>query len=329
MSTRQDMRRLFLQGMASVAAGAIGLKSRSVFAANYPSRAISVINPFAPGSVSDAAARITAQLLSEELGQPVVVENRVGAGGLLAGKAVARAQPDGYTLLLTASSSHSGIALYQDTPFDPVNDFTHITRIGSFPSFIAVNPSVPVNSIVELVEYAKKNPGELSYGHGNNMGRIVGESLKRRTEVDIVRVGYRSSPAAVTDLIAGHIGMMLPDMATGLPHVKEGTVKPLAVFTKERSELMPTVPTLDETVMPGFELLPWCGLSGPANLPPQIVQVLATALERNLKKPEIQQKYLKAGVGPFWAGPKEFTKYVAEQQINWTALIKEAQIEPL
>ncbi|HWL27615.1 MAG TPA: tripartite tricarboxylate transporter substrate binding protein, partial [Burkholderiaceae bacterium] len=228
MDAELRKRRILLQGMAGMFATGIGMRAREASAANYPVRPITIVNPFSPGSVSDAAARITAQLLSDGLGQPVVVENRVGAGGLVAGKAVVRAHPDGYTLLLTASSSHSGVALYKDIPFDPVKDFTHIARIGSFPSFIAVNPSVPVNSITELVDYARKNPGKLTYGHGNNMGRIVGESFKRRTGVDIVRAGYRSSPAAVTDLIAGHIQMMLPDMNTGLSHVKAGKIKPLA-----------------------------------------------------------------------------------------------------
>lgn len=329
MDTQQRRRRLLLGGMAGTLGAAAGATARPALAqSGYPTRAITIVNPFAPGSVSDAAARITAELLSEGLGQAVVVENRVGAGGLLAGRAVARAEPDGYTLLLTASSSHSGTALYKSMPFDPVNDFTHIARIGSFPSFIAVNPSLPIHSITELVEYAKKNPGKLSYGHGNNMGQIVGESLKRRTGIDIVRVGYRSNPAAVVDLIAGHIQVMMPDLNTGLSHVKSGKIRPLAVFTKARSAEMPSVPTLHETVMPSFELLPWCGLSAPANLPPSIVQRLSDVLEASMKRPAVRERFLQSGVGPFWGDHNEFKAYVVQQLENWTALIKEADIEP-
>ena len=169
---------------------------------DYPRRAVTIVNPFTPGSISDAAARIVGQSLQEQFGQPFVVENKVGGGGLLAGSAVARAAPDGYTLMLTASSSFSGAALYKSMPYDPVKDFTHVARIGCFPCFIAVHPGVPAKTIGEFVAYAKANPDKLSYGHGNNVGQIVGEILKLRTGIKLVRVPYRSSPAAVTDLIS-------------------------------------------------------------------------------------------------------------------------------
>ena len=208
---------------------------------------VTIVNPFAPGSISDAAARIIGQSLQQELGQPFIVENKVGAGGLLAATTVQRAQPDGYTLLLTASSAFSGAAPYKSLPFDPVKDFAHIARIGSFPSFIAVNPGVPAETIGALVAYAKANPSKLSYGHGNNVGQIVGEAFKRRTGVDILRVAYRSNPAAVTDLIAGHIQLMVPDLNAGLASVRSGKIRALAVFTRERSPAMPDVPSLHES----------------------------------------------------------------------------------
>jgi putative tricarboxylic transport membrane protein len=319
-------RRQFAGGAA--ATGALLFDVRHGRADTYPQKPVTIVNPFAPGSISDAAARIIGQSLQQELGQPFIVENKVGAGGLLAATTVQRAQPDGYTLLLTASSAFSGAALYKSLPFDPVKDFTHIARIGSFPSFIAVHPGVPAETIGALVAYAKANPGKLTYGHGNNLGQIVGETFKRRTGIDILRVAYRSNPAAVTDLIAGHIQMMVPDLNTGLPSVRSGRIRALAVFTRERSPAMPDVPSLHETVMPGFSILPWCGLSAPRNLPQPIIGVLAKAVEKALANPAVQQRFADSGVGLFGGGPQEFADYIKAQLANWTALIKETGIQP-
>jgi tripartite-type tricarboxylate transporter receptor subunit TctC len=295
---------------------------------SYPTRAISIVGPFAPGSVSDGVARVLANRMQTEYGVSCIVENKVGGGGLLASQTVARSSADGYTLQLTASSVFSGAALYKSLPFDVLKDFTHIARIGGFPCFIAVNPSLPVRSMNELVAYAKANPGKLSYGHGNNMGQIVGETLKRRTGIEIVRVAYRSNPAAVTDLVAGHIQIMIPDFLTGLAQAKAGHIRPLAVFTKTRNPALPEVPTCDETVMPGFELLPWCGLSGPANLPPEIVTRLAKTVEDALGDPDVRERFTNVGCEVFWGGPQEFQAYIAAQLANWTTLVKEAGILP-
>jgi tripartite-type tricarboxylate transporter receptor subunit TctC len=320
-------RRRFAGGMAA-AAGSLLAGVRHGRANSYPQKPVTIVNPFAAGSISDAAARIVGQYLQQELGQPFVVENKVGAGGLLAGTAVQRAQPDGYTLMLTASSSFSGAALYKSMPFDPVTDFTHIARIGSFPSFIAVHPAVPAQTIAELVAHARANPGKLSYGHGNNVGQVVGETLKKRTGIDIVRVAYRSSPAGVSDLIAGHIQIMVPDLNTGLAAVRSGRIRALAMLNHGRIPQLPDVPSLHETVMPGFDILPWCGLSAPANLPQPVVDVLGKAMQKALADPAIQKRITDAGVGLFPGGPQEFQDYVKAQLANWTAVIKEAGIQP-
>jgi len=320
-------RQVLSYGLASASAGLM-LSSRLSASERYPARPVTIINQFAPGSISDAAARLLAQSLHEQLGQPFIVENRVGAGGLLAATTVARAKPDGYTLLATASSLHSGAALYKELPIDPMKDFTHIARIGSYPSFIAVRSELPIATIKELVTYAKSKGGKMTYGHGNNMGRMIGEIFKLRTGAPLTRVPYRSNPTAMTDLVGGQIDMMLPDQNTGMPHVKSGRARPLAVFTKERSRVLPDVPTLDETVMPGFDVLPWGGLSGPANMPPEVVATLEQAVEKMLSDPKMQKQFRTAGVEVFWGGHKEFETYVRDQLTNWTALIKEAGIPP-
>ena len=239
-------------------------------AQTYPTRPVTIVTPFAAGSVTDATARSIAAHLQEALGQTFIVENRAGAGGMLAASAVAKAAPDGHTLLITTNSTHSAApGLFKSVPYDPIKDFTPVARIGSFPSLIAVNPGQPIKSMQELVAFAKANPGKLSIAHGNSTGHITIEALKQRTKIDIARVPYRSNPAAMADLIAGHIPLMVPDFGTGLPQLKAQKIRPLAVLTRERSATLPDVPSLHETVMPNYDLLAWAGLFAPAGLPPR------------------------------------------------------------
>jgi tripartite-type tricarboxylate transporter receptor subunit TctC len=314
---------------AGTALWLVGVTVSPVLAEAWPTRTVTIVTPFAAGSVTDATARIVGQILQEALGRPVVVENKAGAGGLIAAQAVARAEPDGYTLLLTTNSTHSAApALFKKVPYDPIKDFTAIARIGSFPSVVVVNPSVKVNTIQELVAYAKANPGKLSYGHGNSTGYIAGEAIKNQAGIDIVHVSYRSNPAAVTDLIAGHIPMMIPDLNNALPQIAEKNMRPLAVLTKTRSASLPDVPTLDETVIPGFDLMAWAGLFGPANLPPEVVQTLARTLKAGLAKPEMLEKLKSSGIEPYWGDTDEFKAYVASELVKWTTVIKAARIEP-
>ena len=299
------------------------------FAEDYPSRPVTILTPFAAGSATDTAARLIGKYLQDALGQPFVVENRDGAGGMIAAEAVARAVPDGYTILLTSNSTHSAApALFKTVPYDPIKDFTPIARIGSFPSFIAVTPDLPVKTIQELVAYAKANPGKINAGYGNSTGRITTETFKRRLNLDITPVAYRSNPAAVTDLMAGHIQMGVPDFSTGLPMLKAEKIRPLAVLTKERDPTLPDVPTLNETVMPGYDLLAWTGIFGPAGMPQKAVDTLAKPIEAALSKPEVRDRFRDAGVEIFWIGPAGFSDYVKTELVKWTTLIKSAGIEP-
>ncbi len=182
--------------------------------------------------------------------------------------------------------------------------------------------------MTELVAYAKANPGKLVYGHGNSTGQIVGETLKHRLGLDIIRVAYRSNPAAVTDLIAGHIPLMIADFNTGLPQLREQKVRALAVLTKQRNSVLPDVPTLDETVMPGFDILAWAGIFAPANTPPEVVDRLAKEIHKSLSTPELRKRFTDAGIDVFWSGPSEFADFVKTELVKWTSIIKEAGIEP-
>jgi tripartite-type tricarboxylate transporter receptor subunit TctC len=298
-------------------------------AEDYPSRPVTILTPFAAGSATDTAARLVSKYLQEALGQPFVIENRDGAGGMLAAEAVAHAQPDGYTLLLTSNSTHSAApGLFKRVPYDPIKDFTPIARIGSFPSFIAVTNDLPVKSMAELVAYAKANPGKVTAGYGNSTGRITVEIIKRQLNIDIVPVAYRSNPAAVTDLMAGHIQMGVPDFSTGLAMAKSGKFRPLAVLTKDRDPALPDIPTLDATVMPGFDLLAWTGMFGPAGMPKEVVDKLAAPIEKALANEDVRQRFRDVGVEVYWIGPAGFTGYVKDELMKWTTLIKAANIEP-
>jgi tripartite-type tricarboxylate transporter receptor subunit TctC len=298
-------------------------------AQTYPTRPVTIITPFAAGSVTDATARSIAAHLQEALGQPFIVENRAGAGGMPAASAVAKAAPDGHTLFITTNSTHSAApGLFKAVPYDPIKDFTPVARIGSFPSLIAANPNVPFKSMQELVAYAKANPGKLSIAHGNSTGHITIEAFKQRAGINIARVPYRSNPAAITDLVAGHIPLMVPDFGTALPQLKAQKIRPLAVLTRERSTTLPDVPTPHETVMPNSDLLAWAGMFAPAGLPPAVAERISGELQKFLSKPEVRDRLLNSGVEVFYTGPKEFDAYVRSELVKWTGLIKEAGIQP-
>ena len=315
--------------LAAICALFVDLSNTANGAEPYPTRSVTIITPFAAGSVTDAAARLIGQHLQDALGQTFVIENKAGAGGLIAASTVARAKPDGYTLLLTTNSTHSVVyGLFKSVPYDPIADFTPIARVGNFPSFVAVNIGLPINTMAELVVYAKANPGKLSYGVGNSTAQIVGETLKKRTGIDIIRVAYRSNPMAMTDLVAGHIPMMIPDFNTGLPQLKAQKIRALAVLTKARNPVLPDVPTLHETVMPNFDILAWAGMFGPANMPPEAVKVLSDELQKALAKPEIKDRLTAAGTEVYFSGPAEFSAFVKSELPKWTAMIKEAGIQP-
>jgi tripartite-type tricarboxylate transporter receptor subunit TctC len=304
------------------------LTASAAAAETYPVRTVTIVTPFAAGSATDAAARLVGQFLQEALGQTFVVENKAGAGGLIAANAVARASPDGYTLLLTTNSTHSAVGLFKNVPYDPIKDFTPIARLGNFPSFVAVNAALPVTSMAELVAHAKANPGKLSYGTGNSTGVIVGEMLKKRTGIDVVRVSYRSNPPALADLVAGHIQMMIPDVSNGLPQVKAQKIRPLAVLTKQHNPAMPEVPTLDETVMPGFETLAWTGMFAPAGTPPEVVAVLAGEMRKMLSRPDSRERFAASNVWVLFQEPSDFAAFVKSELVTYSAMIKEAGIEP-
>jgi putative tricarboxylic transport membrane protein len=321
--------RSFICALIAGCAALCAIATSPAAAQTYPSRPVTFVLPFAAGSSTDAAARLVAQQLQAALGQTFLVENKAGAGGMLAASTVARAPNDGYTLLLTTNSTHSAAnGLYKSVPYDPIRDFTPVVRIGGFPNFVAIHPDLPIKTPAELVAYAKANPGKLNYGVGNSTGHIVGETVKRRTGIDMVRVSYRSNPMAVPDLISGRLSLMFLEFTNGMPQIRAQKVRPIGVIMRERSPLLPDVPTLGETIMPGFDIMPWVGIFGPANMPAEVVKVLARELEKMVAKPDVREQFSTSGMDVYWIGAEEFPAFVKSELVKWTAMIKEAGIEP-
>jgi tripartite-type tricarboxylate transporter receptor subunit TctC len=298
-------------------------------AADYPIRPIRVVVPFVAGGGTDLLARLVSQRLGDLLGQQIVVDNRGGAASTLGTQIVAKAAPDGYTLLMGGNTTHSAApALFKKLQYDPVKDFTAIARLGKYTSFIAANNQQPFDTIQGLVAYAKANPGKLSYGHGNSTGQITGETLKKKLGIDMARVSYTSNANAMTDLLGNNIQVMVPDMLNGAPHLQAGKIKALAFVMKEHSPILPNVPTVHETLIKDFEVLPWVGVFGPANLPPEIAKRVADGVKRMLSKKDIVDKISKMGCEPYFLQNGEFAAFVKSDMPTWAAHAKLAGIEP-
>jgi putative tricarboxylic transport membrane protein len=246
---------------------------------DYPSRPITIVAVFGPGSASDTICRIIADKLSPLLGQPVIVEDRPGADGALAALYVHHQPADGYTLLMGTNSPLSADPfIHRGLGYDPIKDFVPITRVGSFTLMLVVNPNLPIHSIKDLLDYAKVNPGKLSFASGNTAGIVGGYTLAKWGEISMLHVPYKTTGPALGDIIAGRVSMMFADFTTAMPHVEAGTVRPLAISRIARSSLHPDLPTMDEAGVTGFNLDAWAGLVAPAGTPAPIVTKLNGAL---------------------------------------------------
>jgi tripartite-type tricarboxylate transporter receptor subunit TctC len=313
----------------ALVAACVALFSLAAQAQTYPERPITVIVPFGAGSATDTVTRVIGQHLSNALKQNVIVENRPGANGALAASYVARAAPDGYTLIMGTNSPHSAAPfLTKNVGYDPVKDFAPITRVGSFTLLLVVNPQVPVKSIAELVAYAKANPGKLSFASGNTSGIVAGETLKAWAGIDILHVPYKSAPPALNDVLAGRVSMMFTDLTTGMPHVKANSLLALGSTRKMRSKLFPEVPSLHEAGVTDFEMDSWAGMFAPANTPPEIIRLLNAELRKIIDSAEVKGRLGTVGFEAFSTTSDEFGDFVKVQLGKWAKMIKDAGIEP-
>jgi tripartite-type tricarboxylate transporter receptor subunit TctC len=316
------MKRLLL---ALVAAAAV-VVDPALSADDFPSRPITFVPVFGPGSASDTVCRIIGDQLSAELKTSVVVEPRPGADGAIAATYVSRAAPDGYTLMLATNSPLSAAPFLIKTSYDAIKDFTPVSRVGSFTLMIVVNPSVPIHSLAELVSYAKANPGKLSFASGNTAGIVAIATINRWAGTDIVHVPYKTTPPALQDVMAGRVSMMLADFTTASPHVKSGALRAIAVSRIKRSSLFPDLPTIDESGLTGFNLDTWAAFVAPAKTPPAVVTKLNAALRKVIDQPDVQAKFKNVGFEGFSSTPEELGDYIKVQLTMWGKMIKDAGI---
>ena len=299
----------------------VGLATTAlVHAQAFPTKPIMLVVPFAAGSGTDAVARAVASQLQDRLKQPVIVENKAGANAQIAAQYVARAAPDGYTLLMTTNTSHSANpSLVLNLKYDPIKDFTPVARVGELPFALAVHPSLPARTLAELLDYARANPGKLSYATPNSTSLVAMETIKHIAKVDIV---------GVTDLIGGQVPVYVVDLGSGMGTLKSDKIRALAITTAQPSPLLPGIPPIGQTVK-GFDLTSWNGIFGPAGMPPAVVQRLNTELQAVLADKELQAKLAQIGF-QVWPSktPEEFAKYVADQLTHWRTLIQQAGIKP-
>ncbi len=298
-------------------------------AQDFPSRNIKFVVPFAAGSATDAVARILGDHVSKTLGKPVVVENLAGASGVIAAQNVARAEPDGHTVLITTNTTHgANQSLLKSVPYDAVGGFEAIGKIGTITLALTTHPSVPAKTVAELVAHAKANPGKLTFGAGSSSSRIAGEMLKSMAGIDLTYVPYRSNPQAITDLLGGQISIVFADISTTMPQVRAGKVNGLAVSTASRSALAPELPTMAEAGVAGYDLAAWFAAFAPAKTPAPVVEALHKAIAAALADKATQDRLLAAGIEPEGSSPEALRAFVVAEIAKWADIVKKAGIQP-
>jgi tripartite-type tricarboxylate transporter receptor subunit TctC len=299
-------------------------------AQTYPSKPIRIIVPFPAGGIADVFARILGAKFNEAWGQPVVVENRAGAGGNIGAEAVAKAPADGYTLVMGNVGTHAvNASLFRNLPYDPVRDFTPVALVMEAESLLAVHPAVGANTPAELIALARANPGKLTFGSAGpgTAGHLAGELFKSMARVDMAHIPYKGSVPAITDLLAGQTSMVFATMPTVLPHVKAGKLKGLAVLGLQRSAAAPEIPTLDESGLKGFEVNNWIGIFGPAGMPRDVTLKLNGEILTVMRTPDVQKRLLTEGARFTAATPEQFAAFVASEAAKWGKLIREVGVK--
>ena len=300
--------------------------SLSAYAQPFPSKPVRLIVPFPPGGAVDYYARAVQNRLQETFGQPILIENRSGAGGMVGADLVVKAAPDGYTLLVgNIASLAMNVGLYSKMTYDPRKDLTPIIRTVAVNYVMTVHPSVPARSVKELIDHAKANPGKLSYGSAGSGSapHLATELLKQRAGIDMVHVPFKGGGPMVADLLGGQIHIVIADQANLMPHVKAGKLRALAVGTLERSASYPDIPTIAESGFPGFEARAWQGIAGPANLPADIVTQLNAAFAKAMAFPEVHQRLLDGGLDPITGTPEAFAAFIRSEIDKWSRVAKD------
>ncbi|MFG5779062.1 Bug family tripartite tricarboxylate transporter substrate binding protein [Comamonas sp. J-3] len=321
---RSTARRTVLRAVAAATMGA-ALMPAAFAADKFPSKPITMVVPFVAGGTTDILARIVGQSLGEELGQPVIIDNRAGAGGNIGGQFAARSAADGYTIFMgTVGTNAINEWLYKKMPFNPNKDFAPLTRVANVPNLLVANPQQPFKDVKELIAYGQANPGKVNFGSSGSGSSIhlSGELFKMMTKVDMVHIPYKGSAPAVTDLLGNQIAIMFDNMPSAIQHVRSGKLRPLAVTTAKRSPELPDVPTVAEAGVPGYEATSWFGLFAPAKVPADVQAKLHAAIIKVLQKPDVIKKIADQGGEVVTESQAEFAKFIAAENEKWKKVVK-------
>jgi tripartite-type tricarboxylate transporter receptor subunit TctC len=321
--------RLFSLQRLAFALLAIATLHGPALAQDYPNRPITLMVPLAPGGGMDFIARTIGQKLSERLGKPILVENRPGGGTVVATVALAKAPPDGYTLLMAANGFTINASLYQKIPYDPLKDFSPVTLFALIPNILVVHPSLPVRTVRDLIALTRAKPDELTHGSSGtgSPGHLAGEVFKQMTKVKFVHIAYKGSSQAVVDLLGGHLQLAFPTIPVVAQHVRSGRLRALGVTGSRRSASLPDVSTIDEAGVRGYEVVGWYGVLAPAGVPKDIVARLNAEIVKALRAPDLQERLLRDGAEPVGNAPEEFRAYIEADVGKWAGVINAAGIK--
>ncbi|MBL8357504.1 MAG: tripartite tricarboxylate transporter substrate binding protein [Delftia acidovorans] len=317
-------RRTLLGAAAALAAWSTAGAQPSAGAQAYPKAPIRVVVPYPPGGPTDVVGRVVTTRLGEALGQPLVVDNKAGASGMVGAALVAKAPADGYTLLVNASIHVINPYVYASAPYDAFRDFEPVTQLVDVPLVLVVGSQLPVRNVQELIAWAKAHPGQVNFGSAGNASsqHLSGELFRLKTGAQMQHVPYKGSSPALTDLMGGQIQLMFDSMPSAMPFIASGRLRALAVTSERRSPSLPDVPTMEEAGMPGFRTSTWYGLWAPKNTPQDVVQKLWTESRRVLAEPQIAAQYRRLGAEPVGSTPAEFARYIQAEARKWEEIVK-------
>jgi tripartite-type tricarboxylate transporter receptor subunit TctC len=315
---------------ACLVLSALGLAGSAAAQAPYPAKPVRLVVPYPPGASNDVLSRITAQAMAPGLGQPIVVDNRAGAGGMIGAEHVARSEADGYTILNVQSSFTTNAATRVKLPYEPMKDYAYIGMMALGPMLLVVHPSLPAKNAGDVVRLAKSRPGQLNYGSSGNGGinHMSTELLARMARIDIVHIPYKGIAPAVTDLIAGNTQLIITSLPSAMAQLKSGRLKALGVGGAKRSSLAPELPTISESGVAGYIAELWWGLAAPARTPPEVLNRLSAELARALKSNDVKERYAREGGEPVIMTRAEFTDFVGKEIERWRKVAREANIQP-
>ena len=321
------MKRITFLRAAGLALG-LGLSARGAFSQNFPSKPIRMVVPFPAGAATDMAARVIGQQLSTSLGQPVVIDNKPGAGGSIAAMEVIRSAADGYTLLFSSNSAiASNVALLKKMPYDPNKDFSPVAGTGETALVLLVKAGFPVKNLKELIAYVKSHPGKVNAGYGSSSSQISIATLDKLAGVETLLVPYKGIPLAVNDVLGGTLDYTFADIGNALAQVKGGNLRALGVTSAKRTPLMPDVPAISE-VLPGFDITAWFAIVGPAGMPGDVVNKLNAATTQVLKTTEMRDRLATIGLTPMPMPPEQLKGFIGTEIVKWTRLAREANVQP-